>query len=141
MWEDNLTLTNQNTESMMILVHEWRSTSRHLVDEDAECPPIHSKSMTLHIQNLRSQILSSSAERLGSLIWLKEFGEAKISQLNVALFIYEHIFWLQVSMNDFICVQVTQSEQNLCSDEFDLRFREPLLDAEMIENVSSLDIL
>ena len=104
MRENDLSLTNEYAESVMVLMHKWRSSGRHFVDEDAERPPVHSESMTLHIQDLWGQVLSRAAERLGRLVWLKEFGEAKISQLNIALFIYEHIFRFQIPVNNLVGV-------------------------------------
>lgn len=95
--------------------------------------------MTLHVKNFGCQVLSCSTERLGSLVWLKEFGEAEISKLDITTFINKYVLGLEISMHNFVGVQVSQSKQNLCCNKLDLGFWKSFLDTKVIEDVTSLD--
>lgn len=82
--EYDVALPDQVTQLMMVLVHERRSTGDHLVDQDAQRPPINSEVVALHVQDLRSEVLGSSTERLGVLVGCKELGESKVGKFDVA---------------------------------------------------------
>lgn len=47
---------------MLVLVKEWRDADQHLVEEDAECPPIDSLVMSFARDHLGRKVLGSAAE-------------------------------------------------------------------------------
>lgn len=70
--------------------------------------------MTSFIQNLRSQVLRSSAEGVGHLIFFVDYlCEPEISQTDVAIFVHKNIFRFKVSVDDALLMQVTDSNSNL----------------------------
>lgn len=71
--ENDLALADQHAQAMVVLMHEGWTASCHFVYQDAEGPPVDGESMTLHIEDFRSEVLSCSAERLRGLIGLQEF--------------------------------------------------------------------
>ena len=108
--ENNLSLTDQNTKSVVVLMHEGWSSRGHLVNQNTKRPPINRKSMALHIQYLRCQVLSCSTEGFGCLVGFKELSEAKISKFNISLFIRKHILRLEISMINLVGMQVAKGK-------------------------------
>ena len=106
-WENNVALSNQIAQLVVVLVHERRSASHHLVNQDSQSPPIDCEIVSFHIQYLRSEILRCSTKRFGILVWLQELRKPKISKFNVARLLYKNVFGLQVAVNNFIGVQVS----------------------------------
>ena len=85
-------------------------TADHLVEKHAKTPPVDRKAMTIGSDNFRRQILRRAAEGVRlSISRLLNLTQAKISQLKVSLVVKQHIFRLQVTVNDSIRMQVTKS--------------------------------
>ena len=72
--EYDTTGPNQNTKLVMTLVEERRSARGHLVKQNTKGPPINSKRVPSHVQDLRRQVLCRAAERICLIFWLQEFG-------------------------------------------------------------------
>ena len=62
-------LSDLKQQQFALLIIKWSHTNQHLVDKDAQSPPINRKVVTLVKHHLRSQVLWSSAESLRHLIW------------------------------------------------------------------------
>ena len=77
----NLPCQNLLINHKMILIKERRISSKHLVDEDAECPPVHGLVVTLGLDDLRCQVLWCAAQGPRS---VRNFlGESKVSSSEV----------------------------------------------------------
>ena len=63
---------------MLVAVEEWWDSDDHLIDQDAECPPIYGIVMAIANKHLWSQILRSTAEGICKLLVCNSFCEAKI---------------------------------------------------------------
>lgn len=76
--EDDLALSNQLAQLVVILMHKWRPSSNHLVNQHSQGPPIDGEGVTGLVENLRRQVLGSAAEALGLLLLLKELSETEV---------------------------------------------------------------
>ena len=93
---------------------ERRSPTEHLVNNGAETPPITFVRMTFAKNHFGSQVLRSSAKRIGLLPRLNShFGETEVGDLDVARCIEQNVFWLEVAVDDSVGMQVSQ-----CLDQF-----------------------
>jgi len=64
---------------MLVSVEKWRDSYDHLVNKDAQRPPIYGVVVAISDEHFRGQVLSSAAERVGELAVLDELGQAKVS--------------------------------------------------------------
>lgn len=126
---------------MVIFVHKGRPTGDHFINQNSEGPPINCEAVSAHFQNLWRKVLSCAAETFSALIRLQEFGEAKVCQLYVPVHFHQHVFWFQVSMHDFIRVQISKTHQNLGSDKFNSWFIKPPFVAQMVKQISARNIV
>lgn len=126
---------------MVVLVHEGWPTRCHFVNEHAKRPPVDRIVVALHVQDFRSEVFSCATETLCILILLQEFSQPEVCQFYIAIFFDEDVLRFEVSMNYFVCMQVSQSNQDLSCYELDLRFAKPPLYDKMIENVATSDVL
>ena len=74
---------DKEVHSMLVAVEEWRDADDHFVDQDTECPPIHGVVVAIANEHLRSQVLCSSAERIGQLSVGNGLGKAEISNQQI----------------------------------------------------------
>lgn len=83
--------------------------------------------MGVALNDFWRQILWSSTEcgcrfsRIG-----EELGEAKVSQFDIAILVYQHVLWLQVSVDNLVLVEDTDSQDQLGGVELDCFLREAL---------------
>jgi hypothetical protein len=125
----------------MVLVHEWRSTSYHLVNKNAQSPPIDCKAMACHLENLRSEVFCGSTKALCLVVVLKELGKAEISNFDVTIHVHQDILWLEIAMDYLVGMKVSQPYEYLCSNKPDCFFLQPSLVAKVVENVAARNIL
>jgi hypothetical protein len=85
---------------------EWGETDDHLVGKDAESPPIYWECMASLLKNLRCEVFRRSAETVGLLILLQDLSQAKISEADVPVLTHQDIFWLEISINNFLCMKM-----------------------------------
>lgn len=83
LWETNLSLEDILVDDHRILIRERVYPSVHLVDEDAQSPPVNSLPVTLIQQNLWSQVLWSSTQCIGSSFYYLR--ETEVSEFQVAV--------------------------------------------------------
>jgi len=138
--EYNLAFPNQDSKSVVVSVHERRSPGHHFINKDPERPPVDCKAVAFHVQNFWRQILSSSTKRLGILIWLEELGQPEICQFNVSLLIHQNVFRFQIPVDNLISVKIPKCHEYLSTDKLDSFLREPLVLAEVIEDIPSLNV-
>ena len=111
----------------------------HLVSQHAKGPPIDGESVTFVDDHFRSKILWRATEGISHAISrLLDLGEAKISELKVALAIEEHILWLQVSVDDPVDVEVLECEDDLSGVKACPVLRESNLVAKMEEELAAI---
>jgi len=65
--EVNWTFPDQEVHSMFVAVEEWWNADYHFVDQDTKCPPINCIVVAITNEHFRSQVLCSTAERIGEL--------------------------------------------------------------------------
>ena len=87
-------------------VERWESNN-HLICQYSESPPVDGEAVAPLFEDLGCQVFWSTTERVGLLILLKNFSETKISEAYITVLAHEDIFWLQISVNDFLTVQVS----------------------------------
>mmetsp|Transcript_16432 Transcript_16432/g.36770 ORF Transcript_16432/g.36770 Transcript_16432/m.36770 type:complete len:210 (-) Transcript_16432:273-902(-) len=92
-----------------VVVTEGSRTAKHLVEEYASPPPIHRLVvLILPHDHFGCHVLLRAAERLAAFGCLRQ---TKISQPRVALFIYQDVLRLEVTIDDFEhIVEVGQGE-------------------------------
>ena len=95
----------------MILIKERRISSKHLIDKDAKCPPVHGLVVALGLDDLRCQVLWRAAQGPCSVRHL--LGESKVSDDHMALSVQEDVFWLYVSVGNTERVKVGECTYNL----------------------------
>ena len=88
----------------LIWVHERWSASNHLINQDPQSPPIYWEVMARVLNNFGRKVLCCAAKRLSLLILIQVFCQSEVSQFNIPILLHKHIFWLQVSMHDFVRV-------------------------------------
>ena len=69
--------------------------------------------MALLMQDFRRQIVRSAAERVSLLAAVEDFGEAEVGKADVAVLVHENVFGFQVTINNFLFVQVANSHAYL----------------------------
>lgn len=105
-WENNLASADQNSKLMVALVHEWWPSSSHLVQENAQGPPVYREIVALHVEDFRCQIFSRTAEGMSLLFWCEELCQAEVGEADVAILIHQYILWLQIAVHDFVLVEI-----------------------------------
>ena len=76
--------------------------------------------MGVALDDLWGQVFRCSTKSGSGLAGVgEELSQAEVSQLDVAVLIDEHVLGLQVSMDDFVLVEDTDSEHELGSIELD----------------------
>lgn len=118
--KDDLTLSDQLAQLVVVLVHKWRSASDHLVDEHSKGPPVDGERVACLVEDLWRQILSCATEALRLLVLLEEFGQAEVCKLDIASFSDKHVFRFEVAMHDAVGMQVAHSDEYLSGNELDL---------------------
>src|SRR5690606_18244333 len=66
-----------------VFILEGWEPSKHLIDKDSQCPPIHWFTMALVQQNLRSYVLWSSTDSVCSLCY--NLSKTKVDHLQVTI--------------------------------------------------------
>mmetsp|Transcript_2690 Transcript_2690/g.4397 ORF Transcript_2690/g.4397 Transcript_2690/m.4397 type:complete len:286 (+) Transcript_2690:53-910(+) len=89
-----------------LVVEEGRKRGQHLIDEDAERPPIHSLAVALSGHNLRRQVIGRSAQR--KRLIRHYLGKAKVGHLEIAGIGQHQVLWLQISVNDVSVVHIIE---------------------------------
>ena len=89
-----------------VVIEEWGMASMHLVDQDAEGPPIDWLRVSLVEEDLGSNVFWSATNSVSS--FLDNFGETVIDELEVSIVADHDVFWLQVSVDDVFAMEVLE---------------------------------
>ncbi len=87
---------------------EGRDADQHLVDEGAVGPPVDLLAVLLALEDLRRQVLGRAAEGGGAVVLGVEalLADAKVGHPHVAVRRDQHIFGLEVAIDDSFRVQI-----------------------------------
>ena len=106
------------------VVKRWQTVD-HFIYQDSQRPPVYTLSVWLEVMkgekldqlanNLRSKILGSAAEGMRSISLDSLFREAKVCYADVTFEIQNEILRLQVTVDDVVAVEMTNSHCNFCS--------------------------
>lgn len=120
-----------------IVVLEWRVTSQHFVKKNANSPPINSLSVTLIQQDLRGNILWSTANCVSSLS--DNFGETEINHLQEPISTNHNVLWLQIPVDNIKTLKIFKDGYDLSSVEGSLLWVEVSNASVIGEQISSLE--
>ena len=98
-----------------IVITERRISCQHLIDEDPQCPPVHSLVVALGLDDLWSQVLWCPTQGPG--LPHNFLGEPKVCDDYVAILAQEDVLWLEVSVDDIEGVEIGESTDNLSTVE------------------------
>lgn len=128
LWPANRRVLDQVVHLVLIRVVKGRYADDHLVDEDAECPPVESFVVSAAHDHLRREILGRAAERVRLLtVSLHNLGQTEVSQHNVAVVVQKNVLWLEIAVDYITLVQVAEGQGDLRGVELGLRLGEALL--------------
>lgn len=83
----------------------WWHTYNHFVKENTQQVPINALSVALTLQHFRGKVSNRATERLGLLRATESlFGETKVCQKCMAVFVKNYVVWLEISENNVILV-------------------------------------
>jgi hypothetical protein len=116
---------------------EWGEANNHFVGEDTDSPPVNWERMTFLDKNFGRQIIRRSAEGESLLASFENLRETEVSQTNVAIFVHKNVFWLQVTVDNLLVVEVTNSHGYLDSVEFSAFFSKSLCLPQVHEKFSA----
>ena len=142
-WEEDRLVLDQLVHLRVILRAsvEWWEADNHLIGQDAEGPPIDWECVALLLEDLRCQVLGSTAEGLSLLITFENFGETEIGQANVSIFSHKDVLRFQVSIDDLLVMKVTKCQCDGKSVELGSSLRELAGLSEVHEQLTATDKL
>lgn len=95
--------------------------------------------MALACQHFRSDILWRATERIAE---VRLLGKPEVGQLDVAMLVEDNILWFQVSvLHVELGVQVADCQDYLDAYELNLVFFETAYQLEVVEKLSSIDVV
>mmetsp|Transcript_82673 Transcript_82673/g.256767 ORF Transcript_82673/g.256767 Transcript_82673/m.256767 type:complete len:219 (+) Transcript_82673:148-804(+) len=113
--EDDLPAQDLLINLHRILVNKRGVSHNHLVDEDAEGPPVYGLPVALVEQDLWGNVLGRAAEGVRPMV--DDLREAKVRELHVAVEVDENVLRLQVPVDYVLLVAVLEDGRNLRSVE------------------------
>lgn len=118
-----------------LIGEEWWISCCHLVDQNAQCPPVHRLVVALAEDDLGRQIFRCAAQ--GPRPTLHPLGEAKVGDLQVTLRVDQEILRLQIPVDQIEVVKVLEREYNLSRVKTRVRLREAADLAKMAEHLAT----
>ena len=118
---------------------EWRESNNHLVGQDTERPPVNRERVSLFDKNFRRQVVWCPAKRESLLAAFQNFSEPEVCQTYVAVLVHENIFWLKVSINNLLVVEVAERQSNLDGVEFSAFLIKSLCLAQVHKELAATD--
>ena len=110
-----LGVDNFSVDVHRIVILEWRVASEHFIEQDAQSPPINSKTMTLIKQYFWRDILGRSANRIRT--FLDDLRESEIDHLQITVRANHNVLWFQVPVYDLLTLKILENGNNLASVE------------------------
>jgi hypothetical protein len=113
--ESNFPFQDILVDDHWVFISEGVNAHIHLIDKNAQCPPIDTSTMTLVENHLRSKVFRSSTKSICSGFYY--FGETEVSQLQVSILSDEQVFRFQIPVNNIPFMKILKNESNLCSEQ------------------------
>ena len=104
-------LQNVLVDDQGIVIGEGIDSCNHLINEDAESPPIHWFSMPLILQDLRSKVFRRAAERKSPSF--DDLRKPEVREFQIAISPNKNVFWFQIPIDDILAVQVLENSDNM----------------------------
>lgn len=98
-----------------VIVAKGSMACMHLVNEDAERPPVHGLGVAFVEQNFGGDVLRRATNSIGSLFHY--FSKSVVDQLQVTIVRNHYIFWLQVPVDDVLRMQILKDTSYLSTIE------------------------
>ena len=92
---------------------ERRESDNHFVCQNTKGPPVNREGVATLNQNLRSQVIWGTAEWECLLVAFNDFCEAEICETDISVLVHQDVFRFQVTIDDILFVQMTQSHCHL----------------------------
>mmetsp|Transcript_20183 Transcript_20183/g.47156 ORF Transcript_20183/g.47156 Transcript_20183/m.47156 type:complete len:246 (-) Transcript_20183:444-1181(-) len=118
---------------------EWRQADCHLVQQNAQAPPVYSFSVTLLEHNFRRNIIRRPDNSIRSLLRDSVLGESKVGELDKPIHVQEDVLRLEIAIDNIHFMQIFQSHRNLCSIEGHPVLLKSLLPFNKREDVAPVD--
>mmetsp|Transcript_81445 Transcript_81445/g.230789 ORF Transcript_81445/g.230789 Transcript_81445/m.230789 type:complete len:389 (+) Transcript_81445:44-1210(+) len=106
--EDDLPAQDLLVDAHGVLVAERRLADDHLIDEDAEGPPVDGLAVALVQQHLWCDVLGRSTECVRSCPRLHDLREAEVGEFRVPVWHHQDVLGLQVPVDDVLAVDVRE---------------------------------
>ena len=116
-----------------IIRKEGHVAEQHLVQEDAEGPPVQREGVALAFDHFGRHVLLGSTNRRGELALLEVASHAEVDQADVAVLTQHHVFQFQVPVHDVALVEVSERSYNLHCVEFGVLLRNVIELAKQLE--------
>lgn len=85
LWKSKFLCQNALVHLLRILIVEWRSLKEHFINQNTQCPPVHSMVQLLFLlENLRGLVMRRVFSYFMSKFLITFFSKAKINQCNIA---------------------------------------------------------
>lgn len=137
--ENYLATKNLLVNSHGVLVHERGVAYNHLINKDAQCPPVDGLAVTLVQKHLRSDVLGRATKRVSAV--LDGLGEAEIRKFEETILREQDILRLQIAVDDVLVVQVGEDNRDLTGVEFRVIVFEPSSLTKMGKEFATDDVL
>lgn len=98
-----------------VIVAKGSMACMHLVNEDAERPPVHGLGVAFVEQNFGGDVLRRATNSISSLFHY--FSKSVVDQLQVTIVRNHYIFWLQVPVDDVLRMQILKDTSYLSTIE------------------------
>jgi hypothetical protein len=118
---------------------EGVASGDHLVGHQAQAPPVDSPAVSPVEQYLWRHLLWRATHRVCPSVDLLGLGEVR--QLQLPVCVDQHVFGLQVSLNDVLCVHLLECEDQVCALVAGMIGIELALDFQLIEELSAGDLV
>lgn len=136
--EGGLDLDYPIQHGVVIFIVKRRKSEGHLIEEDSKAPNVHLFVMSLFQDDFGGDVFGSADIRVRLLALLKDFGNSKIRQTSVSVFIQQNVLGLQISVYYVKGVEIGETRQNLGPVEFGHFFSESLLGPKVGVELSTL---
>ena len=116
-------------------------TDEHLVHEDADWPPVSCEGKILALEELWSDATWNACISIvvkGRRDWGQLLSQAKVYDLEVPCLVEEQILHFEVTVNDWIGMQVLNTKNYLCDVKLYLYLGESMIVSVLLENLRKL---
>ena len=105
-WELHGEFFYQLIHRLLVRVVKRRKANNHLVDQNADGPPVDCVVVPLVLDDLWSQVFRRPSEGACEIAVCHLFGKSEICEVQVTVFAHQNVFRLDVSVDDLLVVQV-----------------------------------